>query len=212
MKIQTNRELTPATSQVSGPDNYCWWNGEYSTEPHESAGYVFRDKATFARQVYADYPDRLPEPIISGSVYTHGLGCVVGGDGFGWVKLDKLERFWTRFPHIAGVTFGDNVELGSNVTIDRGVLEDTYIDNGVKIDNGVHVGHNVLIGRNTRIAAHAIIGGGAIIGADCWIGLGAIIKEHVTVGRGATIGMGAIILEDVPAGETWVGNPAHKLR
>lgn len=211
MKIQTDKELTPSTSEVAGADNYCYWNGEQKTAPG-GAGYVFRDKAAFARQVYADYPDGLPEPVISGQTYKHGENTVVGGEGFGWVKTDKLERYWTRFPHIAGVTFGYNVELGSNVTIDRGALEDTLIGQGVKIDNGVHVGHNVVIGRNTRIAAHAIIGGGAVIGAECWIGLGAIIKEHVRVGVGATIGMGAIILENVPPGETWAGNPGHKLR
>ena len=210
MKID-GKVLTPAPSNRAGPNNYCWWNGDVKFEPRGNPGHIFETKEDFAVQLIRDYPDG--ETIkITGSPTQMGIGSVVGGKGFGWVQLNPLQQFWTRFPHIGGVWFGSNVELGSNVTIDRGALGDTEIGSGVKIDNGVHIGHNAWIGKNTLITAHAVIGGSAIIGEDCWIGLGAIIKQHVTVGAGATIGMGAIILEDVPAGETWVGNPGRKLR
>ncbi len=204
--------MTPDISRFAGPDNYCYWNGDPRHEPPEDAGKVYRDKAEFAQRIIDDHPNGLPGPIIGGQEYFHGEGCVIGGPGFGWVMLDKLERFWNRFPDIGGVWFGASVELGSNITIDRGSIRDTTIGPGVKIDNGVHVGHNAFIGANTRIAAHAIIGGSAVIGTKCWIGLGAIIKEQLVIGDGATIGMGAIVLKDVRAGETWVGNPARKLR
>ena len=204
--------LTPAPSNRAGPNNYTWWNGEeerFRPLIHEP-GFIFLTKEGFAAQIMKDYPEGR-EVEIKGSSYSHGFHCVVGGDGFGWVALGE-ESKWTRFPHIGGVWFGHNVELGSNVTIDRGALADTEIGSGVKIDNGVHVGHSAYIDASTRIAAHAIIGGSASIGVDCWIGLGAIIKQHVTIGNSAIIGMGAIVLKDVPAGETWVGNPGRKLR
>jgi acetyltransferase-like isoleucine patch superfamily enzyme len=44
------------------------------------------------------------------------------------------------------------------------------------------------------------------------IGAGAVILPGVTIGEGAMIGAGAVVTKSVPAGETWVGNPAHKLR
>ncbi|MDO5861479.1 MAG: sugar O-acetyltransferase [Thermoplasmata archaeon] len=49
------------------------------------------------------------------------------------------------------------------------------------------------------------------IGNDVWIGTGAIILPGVTIGDGAIIGAGAVVTKDVPAGETWVGNPAHRM-
>lgn len=209
MKID-NKELTPATSQACGSKQYCYWNGEQRYAPPSYAGFVFSDKELFAMQIYNDYPNGLPGVEINGNPYRHGEGCVVGGKGFGWLKDQYGSPY--RFPHIGNVWFGYNVELGSNVTIDRAAVGTTMIMHDVKIDNGVHVGHNAVIGTRTLIAAHAIIGGSAHIGTDCWIGLGAIIKEHVTIGDGVTIGMGAIILQDVPDGETWIGNPGKKLR
>ncbi len=202
--------LQPAESRRAGPGNYTWWNKSEKYEPLGPVGFMFTNKEAFANQILLDFPDGR-EVNILGAPYTHGTGCAIGGPGFGWVELGDDKSQWTRFPHIGNVWFGREVELGSNVTIDRGAIGDTEIGSGVKIDNGVHVGHSAYIGGSTRIAAHAIIGGSVGIGIDCWIGLGAIIKQHLTIGNSAIIGMGAIVLKDVPAGETWVGNPAHRL-
>ena len=203
------RILTPTISTLCGSTNYCYWNGEQRYVPPNYAGFVFSDKELFARRIYNDYPNGLPEVTVYGGAYRHGEGCVIGGSGFGWLKNKYGSPY--RFPHIGNVWFGRNVDLGSNVTIDRAGVGTTMIANDVKIDNGVHVGHNAYVGPRSLLTAHCIIGGSAYIGADCWIGLGAIIKEHVRVGDGVIIGMGAIVLEDVPSGETWVGNPAHRL-
>ena len=202
-----NLQLTPAPSKRAGPDNYCWWNGDIRYQPHGNPGWIFGTKEGMVDQIREDYPDGTP-PVITGEPATLGEGCVIGGDGFGWLKS---ELGWRRWPHLGGVWFGFNVELGSNVTIDRGAISDTEISTGVKIDNGVHIGHSARVGQNTRIAAHAILGGSTSIGEGCWIGLGAIIKEHVIVRDRAIIGMGAIVLKDVPYGATMVGNPARQL-
>ncbi|MCW3797511.1 hypothetical protein OMW55_06810 [Sphingomonas sp. BN140010] len=43
------------------------------------------------------------------------------------------------------------------------------------------------------------------------IGAGAVILPGLTIGEGAMIGAGAVVTHDVPAGETWVGNPARRI-
>jgi UDP-3-O-[3-hydroxymyristoyl] glucosamine N-acyltransferase len=210
MKLTSEVHLTPAVSTEAGPDNYCYWNGEDKWKPASNVGRFFRSKAMFAEQVYKDYPDGLPEAKITGWPVETGSYVVIGQDGFGWFH-PTIRMHWKRFPHIGGVTFGDEVEVGSHVTIDRGAIGDTYIGTGVKIDNGVHIGHNAIIGANTLITAHAVIGGSAILGQGVYVGLGAVIKNHIYVGPYATIGMGAVVVKDVPYGETWVGNPAAEL-
>jgi acetyltransferase-like isoleucine patch superfamily enzyme len=50
-----------------------------------------------------------------------------------------------------------------------------------------------------------------VISSGAYIGLGAILLPGVTVGANAVVGAGAVVTHDVPAGETWVGVPAHKL-
>jgi len=49
-----------------------------------------------------------------------------------------------------------------------------------------------------------------VVGERVRIGSNATILP-VSIGDGAIIGAGAVVTKDVPAGETWVGNPAKKL-
>ena len=53
--------------------------------------------------------------------------------------------------------------------------------------------------------------GSNIIDDDVWIAPHTSIRGWVHIGKGATAGMGAVVVKDIPEGETWVGNPAHKL-
>lgn len=86
-----------------------------------------------------------------------------------------------------------NVKLGQNVIVNtRAVVE-----------------HDCIVGGHSHIASGAILCGAVTIGEAVHVGAGAVIKQGVTIGDGATVGMGAVILEDVPAGHTWVGNPAQ---
>lgn len=84
-----------------------------------------------------------------------------------------------------GVVVHPNTTLGRNVTLQHGVT----IANKHFVSDKLftHVGDEVTIG------AHAVIVG------------------PVRIGPGATIGAGAIVTKDVPAGETWAGNPARRI-
>lgn len=136
-------------------------------------------------------------------------GIVLGGEGFGYEWDGKK---YLKFSSVGGVIIGANVDIGANTCIDRGTLGNTIIGNGVKIDNLCHIAHNVVIENDVMITAGCIIGGSARICRRAYLGIGAKIKNGITIGEGAVIGMGAVVLKDVPAGETWVGNPAKKLK
>ena len=49
-----------------------------------------------------------------------------------------------------------------------------------------------------------------VIGDDVWIGPSATILKGVHIGDGAWVEAGAVVTKDVPAGETWIGNPARR--
>jgi acetyltransferase-like isoleucine patch superfamily enzyme len=74
-----------------------------------------------------------------------------------------------------------------------------------------HIGHDAEVGDDVEIAPLASVGGECEIGHRVKIGQGAVFKPRVKVGNDAVIGAGAVVVKDVPAGETWVGNPAKKL-
>ncbi|MBT8297999.1 MAG: acetyltransferase, partial [Maribacter sp.] len=45
-----------------------------------------------------------------------------------------------------------------------------------------------------------------------FIGANATIKEGITIGKGAVIGAGTVVIRNVPAMETWVGNPGKRIK
>lgn len=96
--------------------------------------------------------------------------------------------------------------------VHAGVERPTVIGSGSWVMSGAYVGHDTHVGNDCDIAPNATIGGCCTIGNRVKIGLGAVVNPHVTIGDGARIGSGAVVNRDVPAGETWVGVPARRIR
>ncbi len=91
---------------------------------------------------------------------------------------------------ITGSVIGDSTNILTSATIDH----DNRIGAGVVISPGVHTSGRVAIGQ------------------DVFVGTGAIFLPDAEVGAGAYVGAGAVVLRKVPAGETWAGVPARKIR
>jgi acetyltransferase-like isoleucine patch superfamily enzyme len=97
------------------------------------------------------------------------------------------------------------------VTIDAGYEKATHIGARVWLMKACHVGHDAVIGEDSELAPHCSVGGYVVIGRGVKVGQGAIFKPNVVIGDGAVIGCGAVVIRDVPAGETWAGNPAKRI-
>lgn len=95
-------------------------------------------------------------------------------------------------------------------TIDAGLLGPTRIGK-CWLMKGVHIGHDAVIGDGCEIAPHSSVGGHVTLVGGNRVGQGALFKPFIVIGEGARIGMGAVVIRDVPAGEVWAGNPAHKI-
>lgn len=109
------------------------------------------------------------------------------------------------------VWIGDQVVMGKNVKIQAFA----FIPNGVTIEDNVFIGPHVCFTNDPKMnivpTGHfkptiTTVGEGARIGAN------ASIRAGVTIGKGAIIGMGAVVIKDVGDNETWVGNPARKIK
>ena len=104
------------------------------------------------------------------------------------------------------------IEKGTLIAPSAVVQSKARIGRGSIVNTGVIVEHECQLGDFVHVAPGAVLAGNVTIGEIGFIGANATIKEGVTIGKGAVIGAGAVVICDVPAGETWVGNPAKKLR
>ena len=108
----------------------------------------------------------------------------------------------------APVWIGANVQIGQNVKIQAFA----FLPEGVRLEDDVFIGPAVVFtndlyppsGRSQWL--NTIVKRGAAIGAN------ATILPGIKIGKNVLIGAGSVVTKDVPDGETWVGNPAHKIR
>ena len=115
--------------------------------------------------------------------------------------------------HLPGIkpSIHPEARIEALCTVDAGLKASTTIGKAWLM-KGVHVGHDAVISDGCELAPHCSVGGHVFLGENVRVGQGATFKPFVIVERGARIGMGAVVIRDVPAGEVWAGNPAHKIR
>ena len=107
----------------------------------------------------------------------------------------------------AFVEIGDDVRIGRMCKIGAYV----FIPPCVTIGDGVFVGPHACFTNDKRPPSprgewmRTFVRDGAVIGARV------VILPGVEIGEGAVIGAGAVVTKYVPAGETWVGNPARRI-
>lgn len=171
--------------------------------------YSIIGKAVIGDDCVIDSNVRIYDDVVMGKNCVVKAGAVLGGAGFGYERDENGNKF--RFPQIGQLILGDYVEVGSNTCIDRGALADTMIGNYTKINNLCHIAHNNKIGKNVTITGCVNISGSNIIDDNVWIAPNSSIRGWVHIEEGATVGMGAVVVKNIPAHETWVGNPAKKL-
>jgi acetyltransferase-like isoleucine patch superfamily enzyme len=112
----------------------------------------------------------------------------------------------------AGVHIHDKVVMGERCSIQAGAM----LFNGVTLEDDVFIGPAVIFTNDRKIAID--VGGRdkfypvpTLVKKGARIGANATILCGITIGEGAKIGAGSVVTKDVPAGETWVGNPARPM-
>lgn len=132
------------------------------------------------------------------------------GQGYIWVDDDGSRR-WEKFPQVGGIEVEAGVEIGPCSTVMCAAIGMTRIREGARIGNGVNIGHGVQVGENALLSAHVTVGGCAEIGPRAILWQNVAVAHGVVIGADAVVGMGSTVIRDVPAGETWAGNPARPI-
>jgi len=136
-------------------------------------------------------------------------GVRIGQDGFGFAPDPSGH---VKVPQLGRVLVGSDCEVGANSTIDRGAGPDTVVGPGCWIDNLVQIGHNVTMGRGCIVVAQAGIAGSTQLGDFVVLAAQSGIAGHLKIGTGARIGAKSGVMTDIPAGESYFGIPATKVK
>ncbi len=150
------------------------------------------------------------ERVVIGNRVTLQSGCVIGGDGFGFVlRADGSVR---RITQAGTVIIEDDVEIGANTTVDRAAVGATRIGRSVKIDNLVMIAHGCQIGEGSVIAAQTGLSGSTRVGRFVRLGGQVGSAGHLEVGDGAQVAAQSGLHSNVPPGSTVGGSPAVDIR
>lgn len=141
------------------------------------------------------------------------------------VQTDKIgadTTIWQFCVVLEGATIGKNCNINCQVLIENDVIigDNVTVKPGVQIWDGITIEDNVFIGPNVTFTndltprskvypdqfLKTIIKKGASLGANC------TLLPGITIGENAMIGAGSVVTKDVPANETWIGNPAKFLK
>ena len=135
-------------------------------------------------------------------------------------KIGAGTRVWQFSVVMDGAIIGADCNLNAHTLVEGGALLGdrvtlkcgVYVWDGITLEDDVFVGPNAVFtnDKTPRSRQRPATWPQTIVGKGASLGGGAVILPGITIGEGAMIGAGAVVTRDVPAGETWIGNPARR--
>jgi len=110
--------------------------------------------------------------------------------------------------------------LGKNSHLENGLFIGNFCHIGPEaqiggnsiLNNGCIVEHEVVIGKYSHIGPRAVISGRSRIGDRVFIGVGAVVKDSISICSNVIAGAGAVIVKDITDPGIYVGCPAKKIK
>lgn len=133
-------------------------------------------------------------------------------------KRDELYRSYQNENIISIVS--NRAYLSKTSKIGRGCFIGNHCHIGPEADVGANtiintaavVEHEVVIGKSCHIGPNATISGRCKIGDLVFIGVGATVKDSVSICSGVTVGAGGVVVKDIVEPGTYIGCPARRIK
>jgi UDP-3-O-[3-hydroxymyristoyl] glucosamine N-acyltransferase len=137
-------------------------------------------------------------------------GCVLGADGFGYLRDEAGAP--VKIPQKGTVVIEDDVEIGPNTIVDRAALGETIVRRGAKLDALVMVAHNCQVGEGAILMAQAGVAGSSKIGRNVFLCGQAGVADHLDIGDGAIVAAKSGVTGNVKPGAIVSGSPHLDIR
>jgi sugar O-acyltransferase (sialic acid O-acetyltransferase NeuD family) len=126
-------------------------------------------------------------------------------------SLGPYARYPSLFSHQSG---GARNASGHGCVLCPGVVltTDVTLGNFVTVNLSCTVGHDAVLEDFCSLMPQVAVSGYCRIGRAAYLGVHSAVLEKLEVGAEAVLGGGALLTKNLPAGETWAGVPARRLK
>jgi len=128
-------------------------------------------------------------------------------------KLEAEKLTITKLIHPSAI-IGTDVEIGYGTAIMAGVVINSSckIGKGCIINTSCSLDHDNIIEDYVHISPGVNTAGTVRVGKGCWIGIGSVISNNVSICSGCNIGAGAVVIGDISIPGTYAGVPVRRIK
>lgn len=144
------------------------------------------------------------------------LEGVVVAIGDNTIRLKKLSMLLEHGAVLSSIVHPQAVVsryaiIGVGSVVFAGVVinADVRIGMGAILNTGCSVDHDCSLADAVHISPGARLAGGINVEQCAWIGMGAVVKQLLTVGAYSIVGAGAVVVNNVPENTVVKGVPAQ---
>ncbi|WP_303285432.1 acetyltransferase [Marinobacter sp. SS8-8] len=144
-----------------------------------------------------------------------GIVVAIGDNTVRLEKLIELEA--GNAPLVVIIHPSAQVSRYAKVSPGTVILANSVVNAGAElgkgciINTGSVVEHDCTLAGGVHVSPNAALAGGVVVGRASWIGIGAAVKQLVSIGDGVIVGMGAVVTRNMPDGVVAFGSPARPM-
>lgn len=108
---------------------------------------------------------------------------------------------------------GEEVEIAKGTVVMAGVIinSSTKIGRGCIINTGSTIDHDNFIEDFVHISPGVHLAGTVKVGSRCWLGIGSIASNNISLHSDSKIGAGAVMVKDTIEAGLYIGVPARRV-
>lgn len=141
-----------------------------------------------------------------------GVVVAIGNNSIRLAKLAELKEHGARLVSLvhpaAVVSRHARLEGGTVVMAGAVINACAQVGEGCIINTNASVDHDCILAPGVHISPGANLAGGVNVGQGSWVGIGACVRQLITLGQNTMVGAGAVVVAPVNDFQTVVGNPA----
>ena len=126
---------------------------------------------------------------------------------------EQYNMKWATLVHpTATIGIDVDIEDGTVVMANAVINSSTRIGKHCIINTGAIVEHDNILEDYVHIAPNASLAGAVNIGEKTWVGIGASVKNNVSICDNCLIGAGGVVIKSIEACGTYAGVPVRKVK